>query len=198
MNFNFLVRSIAAAVVVFTGLSTQAAVITYTGTFAPEATGATGTGTLVLTFDSDASTLGILANWSGLSGNTTTAHIHCCTAAARTGTAGVALAQGGILPGFPLGATSGNYSRVIDLTLASQYSAAFITSSGGTTAGAATRLIANLGSGNAYFNIHSSTFTGGEIRAFVTASPVPLPGSAALVLAALAGALVTRTKRKAV
>jgi CHRD domain len=198
MNFKFICRTVAAVAVLFTGLSTNAAVITYTGTFAPEATGATGTGSLVMTYDSDLLTLGILANWSGLSGTTTTAHIHCCTAAPRAGTAGVALAQGGILPGFPLGATSGTYSRVIDLTQSSQFGAAFVTSSGGTVSGAASRLISNLSSGNAYFNIHSSTFAGGEIRAFVTATQVPLPGSAALVLAALAGAFVTRKQRGAV
>ncbi|KQW42897.1 MULTISPECIES: CHRD domain-containing protein [unclassified Roseateles] len=147
--------------------------VLFAGTFAPEASGATGTGTLSLEYDDDGHTLLINATWSGLSGNTSNAHIHCCTALPNAGTAGVALAQGGILPSFPLGATSGSYNRIIDLTQTNQYSATFVTASGGTAAGAEARLISNLLSGNAYFNIHSTTFPGGEIRAFVTAVPEP-------------------------
>jgi hypothetical protein len=174
----------------------QAAVTTFSGSFAPEAPGATGTGSLTLEYDEGDHTLSIDASWSGLSGLTTTAHIHCCTAAPNTGTAGVALATGGILPGFPLGLSSGSYQRIIDLTLLSSYSLAYVTASGGTTAGAEARLIANLASGNAYFNIHSTTFGGGEIRAFVTPvrSAVPEPGSWALAALglALAGAATRR------
>ncbi len=155
----------------------------FQGIFAPEATGATGTGTLTLEYDSVLHTLNINAVFSGLSGNTSNAHIHCCTATAFTGTAGVALAQGGLLPGFPLGVQSGTYTALIDLTQTSQYSAAFVTASGGTAAGAEARLITNLASGNAYFNIHSTTFGGGEIRSFVTA--VPEPGSYAMMAAGL-------------
>jgi hypothetical protein len=158
---------------------------TFTGSFAAEAAGATGSGTLMMEYDEDGHTLLINASWAGLSGNTTTAHIHCCTASANTGTAGVALAQGGMLPGFTLGVSSGSYTRVIDLTQASQYSATFVSASGGTTALAEARLIDNLTSGKAYFNIHTSTFGGGEIRTFVTATPVPEPETYALMLAGL-------------
>jgi CHRD domain len=92
------------------------------------------------------------------------------------GTAGVALATGGLLPGFPLGVSSGSYVRVIDLTLTSSYAAGFLNAAltGGTAAGAEARLVNNLSSGNAYFNIHTAgTFSGGEIRAFVTVVPEP-------------------------
>lgn len=153
--------------------SAQAQVTLFSGSFAPEASGATGSGTLFMTYDATARTLDIQASWAGLSGNTSTAHIHCCNANPFTGTSGVALAQGNILPGFPLGISSGSYSRLIDLSLDSQYNATFLANSGGTTALAEARLIANLASGNAYFNIHSSTFPGGEIRAFVTVVPEP-------------------------
>jgi hypothetical protein len=173
----------------------QAHLTVFTGTFAPEAVGATGTGTLVLEYDDDGHTLAINATWSGLSGTTNNAHIHCCTAVANTGTAGVALAQSGILPGFPLGVSSGSYVRVIDLTQANQYSAAFITASGGTVAGAEARLISNLTSGQAYFNIHSTTFTGGEIRAFVTV--VPEPATYALMTLGVAGVAGWVRRRKA-
>lgn len=175
----------AAAAALLTAGSAQAQITLFSGTFAPEAQGATGTGTLFMTHDASARTLEILANWSGLSGNTTTAHIHCCNVNPFTGTSGVALAQAGVLPGFPLGVTSGSYTQMIDLSLASQYSANFITASGGTTAAAEARLIANLASGHAYFNIHSSTFAGGEIRAFV--SVVPEPQTYGMMTLGLAG-----------
>lgn len=83
--------------------------------------------------------------------------------------------------------------RLIDLSLTSQYSAGFVTASGGTAAGAESRLISNLLSGNAYFNIHTTTFVGGEIRAFVTA--VPEPHTYAMMLAGL-GLLGWAVRRK--
>ena len=61
-------------------------VIDLTGTFAPEAAGATGTGSLSLQYDDEGHTLAINATWSGLSGTNTVAHIHCCTASPGTGT----------------------------------------------------------------------------------------------------------------
>ena len=194
MNARFSLASVSVAWALVSALPAQASVVTYRGVFAPEATGATGSGNLLLIYDNSARTLAISADWTGLSGNTTTAHIHCCTAAPNTGTAGVALAQGGIIPDFPLGLKSGTYSRVIDLSQSNQYGGAFLTASGGTTLGAEQRLMTNLGTGNAYFNIHSSTFGGGEIRAFV--KTVPEPGSLALVLAAAGLAALTVGKRK--
>jgi hypothetical protein len=173
--------------------SAQAHLTLFTGTFAAEVTGATGTGSLLMEYDSDGRTLAINASWSGLSGITTTSHIHCCTAVPNTGTAGVALAEGGILPGFPLGVSSGSYVRVIDLSQTNQYGGGFLTASGGTAAGAEARLISNLTSGQAYFNIHSSTFAGGEIRAFVTV--VPEPQTWALMFGGLAAVSLLARRR---
>jgi CHRD domain/PEP-CTERM motif len=174
----------------------QADLTFFQGTFAPEATGATGTGSLYMEYDDVARTLSIDASWSGLSGTTSTAHIHCCTALPRTGTAGVALATGGILPGFPLGVTAGDYTRTIDLSLTDSYGGTFLTASGGTAAGAEARLIANLASGQAYFNIHTTPIhTTGEIRAFV--SVVPEPGTTAMWLAGLAGMTLVARRRRA-
>lgn len=176
--------------------ASQAHSTLFEGSFVPEgAGGRTGSGTLSMDYDEDGHTLLINATFSGLSGTTTTAHIHCCTALPNTGTAGVALGQQpeNRLPGFTLGIKSGTYTRVIDLTLANQYSATFLTASGGTTALAETRLINGLKSGNAYFNIHTSTFGGGEIRAFVT--QVPEPGTYAMMLAGV-GVLGWAARRK--
>lgn len=184
--------SLLAAALALGATAASAHSVLFAGTFGPEAAGATGTGTLSLEYDDDGHTLLINATWSGLSGTTTNAHIHCCTAAANTGTAGVALAQSGMLPDFPLGISSGSYTRVIDLTQASQYSATFVTASGGTAALAEERLISNLMSGQAYFNIHTTTFGPGEIRAFVTA--VPEPQTYALMAAGL-GLLALRRRK---
>jgi hypothetical protein len=174
----------------------QAHLTVFQGTFAPEAPGATGSGTLMLEYDHDGHTLLIDAVWSGLSGTTTNAHIHCCTASPGSGTAGVALArsdvQPNILPNFPLGITSGSYQKVIDLTSTSNYSNTFLANSGGTAAGAEARLIANLTTQNAYFNIHTSTFGGGEIRAFVTAVPEPSTWISMLLGLGLVGGIVRR------
>jgi hypothetical protein len=181
MKHSLSLVAFAAAIVL--AAPVQAQVTAFQGSFAAEASGATGSGTLDMVYDPVAHTLNISATWAGLSGNTSNAHIHCCTALPNTGTASVALAQGGLLPGFPLGVKAGSYTRLIDLTQANQYNAGFVTGSGGTAAGAEARLISNLSSGNAYFNIHTTTFGGGEIRAFVTA--VPEPETYALMLAGL-------------
>ena len=64
----------------------------------------------------------------------------------------------------------------------------------GESVGAAeVRVINGLLNGTAYFNIHSSAFPGGEIRAFVTA--VPEPQTYALMLAGL-GVLGWAARRK--
>lgn len=184
--------ALLAAALAFGATAAQAHSTLFAGSFAPEALGATGSGTLSMEYDDDGHTLWIKATFAGLSGTTNNAHIHCCTAAANTGTAGVALAQGGLLPGFPLGVQAATYERTIDLTQTNQYSATFLSNSGGTAALAEARLISNLKSGNAYFNIHSTTFPGGEIRTFVTV--VPEPETYALMAAGL-GLLALRRRR---
>lgn len=171
----------------------QAEIITYEASLAPELPGATGTGFVTVNYDSAGQTLSIDANWSGLSGTTTVAHIHCCTAAPGTGTAGVAVTPG-TLPGFPMGTVAGTYSIVLDLTLDTTYTASFVTNfGGGLASGAEQALIAGLDSGLAYFNIHTTTFPGGEIRGFP--SRVPEPGLLALLGVGLAGLAAARSRK---
>ena len=157
--------------------SAAATTVTYNLTFGPEATGATGSGSGAVVYDDGAHTLAINVSWSGTSGPSTVAHIHCCVATPGSGTVGIAVSPS-TLPGFPNGVTSGSYTTLLDLRLTTTYQPAFLTLSGGTASGAEAALKAGMDSGRAYFNIHTSTFPGGEIRAFLT---VPEPALAGLL-----------------
>lgn len=170
---------VGAILSLISGLA-SATIITYTAILGPEAVGATGTGTVSLAFDDSTNDLSIAASFSGLSGMTTVAHIHCCTVTPFTGVVGVAVTPG-TLPGFPANVTSGSHMAVIDLDLTSSFSGGLLNANGGTVAGATAALLAGLDSGKAYFNIHTSTFPAGEIRGF----PQQVPEPVSLLLAAL-------------
>jgi hypothetical protein len=173
----------------------SAAILVFESPLGPEVPGATGSGFVTVTFDTGLHQLGIIANWSGLSGTTTVAHIHCCTATPNTGIVGVAVTPV-TLPGFPTGLTAGNYAVTLDLTESSTYTASFRNNfGGGTVAGAEAALLAGLQQQIAYFNIHTTTFPGGEIRAFP--AYVPEPESWALLLlgfGVLGGAMRARSR----
>jgi hypothetical protein len=166
---------------------------TYNVTLSPEAVGATGSGTATVVYDDVLHSLSIDTTWSGLSGTTTVAHIHCCVATPGVGTVGVAVTPG-TLPGFPVGVTGGSYTTVpvLDLTLTGTYTAGFVTGAGGTAAGAEAALFAGMNAGTAYLNIHSSTFAGGEIRGFLAVVPEPAVG----LLLLGAGALLHFARRR--
>lgn len=135
------------------------------------------------------------ANFSGLLGNVTNAHIHCCTDPGTN--VGVATQLPSFI-GFPLGVIAGTYDHTFDMALASSYNLAFITSHGGLVSTAFNDLVTGLDTGKAYFNLHTNLFPGGEIRGLL--SPVPEPESYALLLAGL-GVLTVfarRVRREAV
>ncbi len=73
-----IARLAAIAALLCVALPSQATILSYQTALGPEFVGATGTGFVTVNFDTSAHTLGILSNWSGLSGTTTAAHIHCC------------------------------------------------------------------------------------------------------------------------
>lgn len=118
-----------------------------------------------------------------LLGSTTAAHIHCCTTDAFTGTAAVALP----FVDFPLGVQAGEYSAAINLGDVASYDPAFVAAYGGTVQGAAAALLAGINSNEAYVNIHTDAYPGGEIRGFLVAAPVPEPSAWAMLGAGLAG-----------
>ncbi|MES2774674.1 MAG: DUF4394 domain-containing protein [Bacteroidota bacterium] len=130
-----------------------------------------GTGTVVVTINVPMATMRVQANFTGLTGTTTAAHIHGPTAVAGTSTAGVATSTPNFT-GFPLGVTSGSYDNTFDMALASSYNPAFVTANGGNTASAFIALKAAIDAGKAYFNVHSTTFGGGEIRGFLACTPL--------------------------
>ena len=156
-----------------------------------------GSGIARVTIDFDELTMRVEASFSGLTGNVTASHIHCCNVA--TTTSGVAFGST-TLAGFPTGGTSGSY----DVTFANManraigtgnWTANFFNNFGGSTGqGAFDALVAGLNSGQAYLNIHTTSFGGGEIRAQLL--PVPEPETYALMLAGLAGVLTIARRKK--
>lgn len=190
MNSRRIISRLLFAVLLTATLSSAEILDFYTN-FGPEEDGATGSGSGTFSFDTVAQTLAIEVNWSGLSGLTTVAHIHCCVTLAGTGSAGVAVTAP-TLPGFPTDVSEGIYSTILDLTLEGTYSGAFLTGAGGTAEAASAALLQGILDGEAYFNIHSSEYPPGEIRGFIVA--VPEPATCLLVGLALIALLRKRNE----
>jgi hypothetical protein len=152
-----------------------------------------GTGSAIVTVDDVANTMWVQVSFSDLIGTTTASHIHCCTATAYSGTAGVAT----VVPtftGFPIGVTSGTYDHTFDMLSTASWNPAFITANGGTAAGAWAALLAGMATGDAYLNIHTIAVPGGEIRGFLA---VPEPGTLTLLGLGLAGLGLSRRRKAA-
>jgi len=172
---------LAAALLMAMVVPASATVIHYRGALnwtSEAAPSSPATGNVEVTTDDVAHTMFVDAVFGGsgfvdLQGTTTACHIHAPTAVALTGNASVATTTP-LFAGFPTGVSSGTYQNLLDMTQSSSYNPSFITANGGTTATAEAALFAAIAAGKAYFNVHSTTNPGGEIRAFLQAfDPTP-------------------------
>jgi hypothetical protein len=182
---NGFLRLILGAALCALATQASAAILIYDaalGNFESPSTGSPGTGFAQVTIDTAANTMDVMVTFSGLTSGTTASHIHCCIAPG--GNAGVATTTP-TFTGFPLGVTSGTYDHTFDMSLASSYNPAFVTANGGTVASAEPVLLAGLSAGDAYLNIHTANFPGGEIRGFLHA--VPEPSTWAMMILGFAG-----------
>lgn len=179
--------AISAVVGLSAPTASHALVVKYTvslsGTNESPANASPGAGIGMVTFDTGPSTMRVEVSFSGLTGNTTASHIHCCSAVANAGTAGVATVTPSFT-GFQLGVKSSIYDHTFVMTAPSgSWNNAFVTANGGTPATAFIALMNGAAAGKAYLNIHTTTFGGGEIRGFL--APVPEPTTYALMLGGL-------------
>lgn len=153
----------------------------------------TGSGFAQVTLDDTAQTLRVVTSFANLIGLTTASHIHCCQPFGVN--ASVATTTPSFV-GFPLGVSSGSMDQTYDMTLTSSYRAGFITDNGGTVGSAFSVLRTGLLASQAYLNIHTSAFPGGEIRGQLTLLPEPSTWAMMLIgFGAIGGAM--RRRRKA-
>jgi CHRD domain len=192
MPRQLLVFAALLAISILSAASARGAVTTYTAVLTGPGESPTnnspGTGLATVDVDPTAHTMHVHVDFIGLTGTTTASHIHSPTTTPLTGTANVATTTP-TFAGFPLGVTSGTYDNTLDMTQASSYNPAFITSNGGSIPASETALFNSIAAGTSYLNIHTSTFPGGEIRGFLV---VPEPAS--LGLLACAGLMLVRRR----
>lgn len=93
--------------------ATQVFTATLSGAQENPPSGSAGTGSAVVTLDTVTNQLIINVTFSGLTGNTTASHIHCCAGVGVN--AGVATIVP-TFPALPLGVTSGTFVQLLDLT----------------------------------------------------------------------------------
>jgi hypothetical protein len=153
-----------------------------------------GMGIGLVTVDTTLQTMIVNLTFSGLTANTSAAHIHATTAVALTGTAGVASDLNTVANPFPLGVTSGNYTGAFNMLATTSYGGAFLTANGGNTTTAFGTLLSAMDAGKSYINVHTTAFPGGEIRGFLVAAPEP----STMALFAIGGVGVFLRRRRAV
>jgi hypothetical protein len=126
------------------------------------------TGSAFLTLHNDLNTLDVNIVFNGLVAPTTASHIHCCAPL------GVATSVRLPFTGFPTGVTSGTFISTFTLTTA-------------LTGITVADFITGMETGQAYVNIHSTAFPGGEIQGQVVLLSTPEPATLLLLAAGLIG-----------
>jgi hypothetical protein len=158
--------ALAAATALFLVTPAQATISVFTTSMngAKEGTpnNSPGTGTATVSFNDATLQVSVVESWANLMGLATANHIHVATTPGGIG---------GVVLGFNTfvnpSAKTGSYSGTFTLT-----STAF------------NSLLTNTNAGLSYVNLHTQSFSGGEIRGFLTA--VPEPTSVALMAGGLA------------
>lgn len=153
-----------------------------------------GVGSSVVTIDFDLLTMRVQAEFSGLNGTTSAAHIHGPIPDPPANPLASIATETPTFVGFPLGVTAGSYDHTYDMTQAGSYNPSFITANGGTVGSAMNAFFTGMNAGKMYLNIHSSTVPGGEIRGFLVA--VPEPATIGLAATGLVGLLWFYPRRR--
>jgi len=190
---------VAAVAVGAAGADARAGLITYVaaldGPSESPPNSSVATGFALVDIDLGEHTMRVFVGFTGLSSETTAAHIHSPTDTPGEGTVSPATQVPSFM-GFPLGVTSGVYLHTFNLLDEATYNPSFVDANGGTAEGAESALLSQLAEGKAYLNVHTTEFPNGEIRGFLRA--VPEPGSLALMAfggLGVGATLLTRRKR---